>query len=58
MEPTFEQVLSFYVMCLQVSNLFQNIELTRFDTRSKRIFVLVGQTIEVEILDTGERIIR
>lgn len=58
MEPTLEQVLSFYVMCIQISNLFKTVELTRFDTRTKRIFVLVGETIEVEILDTGERIIR
>lgn len=58
MEPTPIQVLSFYVMCIQISNLLKTIELTRFDTRTKRIFVLVGQTIEVEILDTGERIIR
>ena len=58
MEPTLEQVLSFYVMCLQVSSLFQNIELTRFDTRTKRIFLLIGQTIEVEILESGERRIR
>ncbi len=58
MEPTLEQILSFYVICVQVSNLLKTIELTRFDTRTKRIFVLVGETIEVEILDTGERIIR
>ncbi len=58
MEPTSEQVFSFYVMCIQVSNLLKTIELTRFDTRTKRIVVLVGETIQVEILDTGERIIR
>ncbi len=58
MEPTSEQVFSFYVMCIQVSNLLKTIELTRFDTRTKRIVVLVGETIQIEILDTGERIIR
>lgn len=58
MEPTIEQLRSFYILCVEVSNLFQTVELTRYDVRTKRIVVLIGETIEVEILTNGERIVR
>jgi hypothetical protein len=57
-EPTIEQLRTFYILCVEVSNLLQTVELTRYDTRTKRIVVLIGETIEVEILTNGERIIR
>ncbi|MBW4616364.1 MAG: hypothetical protein KME21_24430 [Desmonostoc vinosum HA7617-LM4] len=58
MEPTIEQLKAFFDFCVRTSNLLQNIELVRYDERNKRIAVLVGQTIEVEILSSGEVLIR
>lgn len=58
MKPTIEQLRSFYILCVEVSNLLQTVELTRYDARTKRIVVLIGETIEVEILTNGERIVR
>ena len=58
LEPTIEQLRTFYVLCVEVSNLLQTIELTRYDVRTNRIVVLIGETIEVEILSNGEKIVR
>ena len=58
MHPTKEQLEAFYGLCVRTSNLFKTVELTRFDTRSQRIVVLIGQTIEVEILSNGEILVR
>ncbi len=57
MEPTIEQIRSFYDLCVRTSNLLQTIELTRYDRRTQRIVVLIGETIQVEILNNGENII-
>jgi hypothetical protein len=57
-QPTIEQLKAFYRLCVRVSNLLQTVELTRYDTRSQRIVVLIGETIQVEILDNGEELIR
>lgn len=56
--PTTEQLKTFFRICVQASNLLRNIELTRYDTRTQRIFVLVGNEIEVEILSNGEELIK
>nr|WP_166481760.1 hypothetical protein [Scytonema sp. UIC 10036] len=54
MEPTINQVKALYRVCVQASTLLKPINLTRLDERTKRIFVLVGDTIEVEIdIDGG-----
>ncbi|BAB74087.1 DUF6888 family protein [Anabaena sp. FACHB-709] len=58
MEPTVEQLKAFYNLCVRASNLLQTIELTRYDTRSQRIVILIGQTIQAEILSNGETIIQ
>ena len=58
MRPTVEQLKSFYTLCASASNLLQTIELTRFDTRTNRIVVLIGDNIQVEILPNGSQIIR
>ncbi|WP_416350833.1 DUF6888 family protein [Rivularia sp. UHCC 0363] len=58
MEPTPEQLKSFYRLCVRTSNLFKTVELTRFDTRTQRIVVLIGETIQVEILTNGEIILQ
>jgi hypothetical protein len=56
--PTTEQLKTFYSVCVRASNLLRTIELTRYDTRSQRIVVLIGETILVEILNNGEEIMQ
>ncbi len=56
--PTVEQLKTFFRISVRASNLLTTIELTRYDTRSQRIVVLIGETIEVEILSNGEELIR
>lgn len=58
MYPTTEQLKTFYSICVRASNLLRTVELTRYDTRSQRIVVLIGETIQVEILSNGEELIR
>ncbi|WP_166482632.1 hypothetical protein [Scytonema sp. UIC 10036] len=58
MEPTLEQLRAFYRRCVRASNLLQPINVVRLDERSKRIFVLIGDTIEVEIYPNGEVFIK
>ncbi|BAZ71071.1 hypothetical protein NIES4106_58680 (plasmid) [Fischerella sp. NIES-4106] len=48
-----EQLKELYRVCVMASNLLQPINLVRFDERIKRIFVLVGETIEIEIYPNG-----
>lgn len=56
--PTTEQLKTFFRICVQASNLLRNIELTRYDTRTQRIYLLVGNEIEIEILSNGEELIK
>jgi hypothetical protein len=56
--PTTEQLKTFFRICIQASNLLRNIEMTRYDTRTQIIFVLVGNDIEVEIFSNGKELIR
>jgi hypothetical protein len=58
MYPTTEQLKTFYSVCVRASNLLRTIELTRYDTRSQRIVVLIGETILIEILSNGEEIMQ
>ncbi|MDF5724051.1 MAG: hypothetical protein PUP91_27015 [Rhizonema sp. PD37] len=57
MEPTIDQLKAFFRLCVRTSNLLRNIELVRYDERTNRIVVLIGETIQVEILSNGEEII-
>ncbi|MBW4617167.1 MAG: hypothetical protein KME21_28805 [Desmonostoc vinosum HA7617-LM4] len=57
MEPTIEQLRELYRVCVMASNLLQPINVVRFDERIKRIFVLVGETIEIEIYPNGRSIL-
>ncbi|WP_448270424.1 DUF6888 family protein [Nostoc sp. DSM 114159] len=54
MQPTIEQLRSFYQMSVRMSNLLRPINLVRMDERTKRIVMLVGETIEIEIYPNGE----
>jgi hypothetical protein len=56
--PTTEQLKTFFRICVQASNLLRNIEMTRYDTPTQRIFILIGNEIEVEILSNGEELIK
>ncbi|WP_442937647.1 DUF6888 family protein [Nostoc sp.] len=58
LHPTIEQLETFYRVAVRASNLLRTIELTRYDTRSQRIVVLIGETIQVEILSNGEELIQ
>ncbi|MBN3946149.1 MAG: hypothetical protein HWQ38_06530 [Nostoc sp. NMS7] len=54
MQPTIEQLRSFYQMSVRMSNLLRPINLVRMDERTKRLVMLVGETIEIEIYPNGE----
>jgi hypothetical protein len=54
MEPTVPQLRTFYRMSVGVSNLLQPINLVRMDERTGRLVMLVGDTIQLEILPSGE----
>ncbi|MEH1927090.1 MAG: hypothetical protein V7K14_10270 [Nostoc sp.] len=54
MQPTIEKLRSFYQMSVRISNLLRPINLVRMDERTKRIVMLVGETIEIEIYPNGE----
>ncbi|WP_371641043.1 DUF6888 family protein [Tolypothrix sp. NIES-4075] len=54
MEPTIEQLRAFYTRCVRASNMFQPINVVRLDERTKRIYVLIGDTIQIEIYPNGE----
>lgn len=58
MEPTIDQLKAFFDFCVRASNLFRDIALVRYDERTGRIVILIGETIQVEILNNGEKIIR
>jgi hypothetical protein len=57
-EPTIEQLKAFFDFCIRASNLLRDIVLVRYDERTNRIVILIGETIQVEILSNGENIIR
>jgi translation initiation factor IF-1 len=54
MEPTVEQLRAMYRMSVRASNLLQPINVVRLDERTKRIYILVGDTIQIEIYPNGE----
>ncbi|WP_200929850.1 DUF6888 family protein [Nostoc piscinale] len=54
MEPTVQQLRSLYRVAVSASNLLQAINVVRMDERKKRIYVLVGDTIQIEIYPNGE----
>lgn len=58
MEQTEQQLRSFYQLSVAASNMFQPINLVRMDERTKRLVLLIGETIEVEILESGENILK
>ncbi|WP_390842591.1 MULTISPECIES: DUF6888 family protein [Nostoc] len=53
-----EQLKALYRRCVAASNLMQSINVVRLDERNRRLFVLIGETIEVEIFPNGEVFIK
>ncbi|MEC4813774.1 MAG: hypothetical protein SAK29_10970 [Scytonema sp. PMC 1069.18] len=49
MEPTIAQLRTLFRVCVQASNLLQDINMTRYDERTNCIYMIVEDTIEVEI---------
>ncbi len=58
MEPTAQQLKSLYRVAVRTSNLLQSINLVRYDERVQRIVILVGETLQIEILPNGEVLIQ
>ena len=58
MEPTPQQLRSYYRMSVRMSNLLRPINLVRLDERTSRIVMLVGDTIEIEIYPNGEVLVK
>ena len=53
MEPTVQQLRTFYRLSVSASNMFKPINLVRIDERTSRLILLVGDTIEIEIYENG-----
>uniref|UniRef100_UPI000585111F DUF6888 family protein n=1 Tax=Hassallia byssoidea TaxID=482630 RepID=UPI000585111F len=49
MKPTIAQLETLYRVCIMASNLLQDINMTRLDERTKCIYMIVNDTIEIEI---------
>lgn len=49
MQPTTAQLRTMFRVCVQASNLLQDINMTRYDERTNCIYMIVEDTIEVEI---------
>lgn len=58
MEPTVPQLRTLYRMLVAMSNMLKPINLVRMDERTRRLVMLVGETIEIEILTNGEAFIK
>jgi hypothetical protein len=58
MEPTPQQLKSFYRMTVRISNLLHPINLVRYDKHVKRIVILDGESLQIEILPNGEVLIQ
>ncbi|WP_397325404.1 DUF6888 family protein [Nostoc sp. 2RC] len=52
-----EQLRALYRRCVAASNLMQPINLVRYDNRTHRIVMLVGDTIQIEIFENGKVLI-
>ena len=48
MEPTIAQLKTLYRVCLQASNLLQDINMIRLDERTRCIYMIVKETIEID----------
>ncbi len=56
--PTAAQFLALFQDSAFLTNAYVSIHLVRIDQRSGDLIILAGESIEVEILPNGKRIIR
>ncbi|WP_442936354.1 DUF6888 family protein [Nostoc sp.] len=53
MKPTNEQAIELFKVCHDLTPMYLPIYLVRLDERTTRIYILAGQSFEVEILPNG-----
>ena len=53
MKPTNEQAIELFMVCQDLTQMYLPIYLVRLDERTTRIYILAGQSFEVEILPNG-----
>lgn len=51
--PTSEQIKTCFVLSVGVTKMYQSINLIRVDERTKEIYFLVGEEIELVIFENG-----
>ncbi|MBP5976605.1 hypothetical protein HW132_28700 [Brasilonema sp. CT11] len=49
MQPTLAQLKSFYRVCVQTSTLLKDINMVRLDERTRCIYMIVDERIDIEI---------
>ncbi|MFN6472585.1 MAG: DUF6888 family protein [Nostoc sp. SerVER01] len=54
MKPTTEQAIELFKVCQDLTQMYLPIYLVRLDERTTRIYILAGQSFEVEILPNGK----
>ncbi|MEA5593218.1 DUF6888 family protein [Rivularia sp. UHCC 0363] len=52
--PTAEQLKTCFVLSASITTMYQTISLIRLDERTKVIYFLAGEEIELVILENGE----
>ena len=52
--PTAEQLKTCFVLSASLTSMYQTISLIRIDERTKRVYFLAGEEIELLILENGE----
>ncbi|MEH1831955.1 MAG: hypothetical protein V7L29_07750 [Nostoc sp.] len=53
MKPTNEQGIELFKVCQDLTQMYLPISLVRLDERTTRIYILAGQSFEIEILPNG-----
>lgn len=53
MKPTNAQAIELFKVCQDLTQMYLPIYLVRLDERTTRIYILAGQSFEVEILPNG-----
>ncbi|WP_425445563.1 DUF6888 family protein [Tychonema bourrellyi] len=52
--PTTAQIWQTFVICCLATKLYRSVNLVRIDERTRNVFILVGEEIEIEIKPDGE----
>ncbi|MDZ8241689.1 MAG: hypothetical protein RMZ69_31905 [Nostoc sp. ChiQUE01a] len=54
MQPTPKQAISAIRVCAQLTRVYKQIDLVRLDERTRNVYILANNSIEVEITPTGK----